>query len=302
MQQSLHRDLIHGSHVNAYEMDGLESIIKTGYTDDDDQACCQLDSILVDWLHDGLDGEVNDLGNIFDYLDEIVNDIEYRASQLGPIAETDMIILTSRFMATCLLDAYACYSTCGVTDIGDVTDQALRAQQRQARFDLNGGPLYDGATAVGFINLKSGRRLPIMVEDSLDVSRPVDEKYCTDLYILTRKVGSIDCLYGEYLDLREVENRAKKMSNNYSARADAAGRFLTKALEEAFCIRFAMGTSPELYLSMPWAQVRISNVCCARKRRPIVGDPFQPHYLPGGVDDGCYLYEAEAFPAFDAAQ
>lgn len=281
MQQSLRRALIHDSHLTPYEMNGLETIIKQGYLDDDSQPAPMLDSILVDWLNDTLDGDNNGFGNFFNYLDEVITEIEYRAQAIGPITETDMVLLTSRFMATCLLDAFACYTTCGVTDSNDVTDQALRAEQRKARLALNAGPLWDGASAVGFINLKSGRRLAIIVEDSLDISKSL-YGYSTDIYILTRRIGSLDVLYGEYLDLREYENRVKKYSPAFTARADAAGRFVSKAKEDNWCTTLMMGMSPELYLSAPWAQVRISNVACAKQRRPVSGDPFQPDYLPGG--------------------
>jgi len=162
LQMDMRRDIIHGSHSNAYQMEGLESLIKTGYTNDDGTTCPQVDSILVNWAHDDLDGDGNGYGNFFNYLDEVVTEIEFRASAIGGIAENDMVLLTSRFMATCLLDAYSCYTICGVTSDNDVSDQALRAQILQYRLSLNGGPLYDGAAAVGFIRLKSGRRIPIL--------------------------------------------------------------------------------------------------------------------------------------------
>lgn len=256
IQQDLRNGIVHGSHSNAFEMNGLESIIKTGYADDDGTLCPMADSILVNWDKDNLAGEENDLGNFFDYLDEVVTEVEYRASKLGGISETDMILLTSRFMATCLLDAYACYTTCGVTTWEDfhggldISEQALRAQQRAARIALNGGPLYDGAAAVGYLNLKSGRRLPIMVDDTLNISRPVSE-YCTDIYMLTRRIGNFDVLYGEYLDMSEFESRVKKQMPSFSARADAAGRFVFKGNERHFCVELEVGTSPELYLSAP---------------------------------------------------
>lgn len=281
LQQDIRRALVHGSHLNAYEMEGLEGLIKTGYTNDNGTTCPQIDSAVIDW-NDDLDGEVNGYGNFFNYLDELVTEIEYRASAIGTIAETDMILLTSRFMATCLLDAYACYTTCGVTDSNDATDQALRAQQRQLRMSLNGGPLYDGSAAVGYINLKSGRRLPIMVDDALDITKPVSD-YCTDIYLLTRRVGSIDVLYGEYLDMREYENRVRAQMPAFTARADSAGRFVTKGKEDNWCVQLIMGTSPEIYLAAPWAQARIQDVCCARMRQPLTGDPFQPNYMPGGA-------------------
>jgi len=285
LKMDLIHDLVHGSHTNAWEMNGLESIIKTGYTDEDDTPCSAVDSQLIEWAHDDLDGEDNGFGNFFNYLDELVTEIEWRASGIGTISETDMILLTSRFMATCLLDAYACYTTCGVTNTVDVTDQALRAQQRQARMALNAGPLYDGAAAVGYILLKSGRRLPIIVDDAIEFNKP-NANWCTDIYLLSRRVGSIDVLYGEYLDMRVFENRVKAQfpAGTFSARADAAGRFVSKGKEDNWCVQMMMGTSPEIYIAAPWAQARISNVCCGRNRQPVAGDPFMQNgiYLPGG--------------------
>ena len=282
VQQMIRRAIIHGSHDNPYEMDGLESLIKTGYLNDNQLACPQIDAILVDWANDDLDGAANGLGNFFDYLDEVVTEIEWRASAIGTIAEVDMALLTSRFMATCLLDGYACYTTCGVTAAGDITDQALRAQQRALRRELNGGPLYDGATAVGYIHLKSGRRLPIIVDDAFDISK-FGATYCTDIYLLTRQIGAQSVLYGEYLDLRTYENRVRAQMPDFRVRADAAGRFAFKGKEDNWCIELILGTSPEIYLSAPWAQVRFQDVCCARNRQPLTGDPYQADYMPGGA-------------------
>jgi len=290
--QQIRRAQIHGNHANANEMNGLESLIRAGYENDDGVACPFIDSSIVDWGHDDLDGDGNGFGNFFNYLDEWVTEVEYRAQGIGTIAEVDMVLLTSRFMATCLLDAYACYTTCGVNSLNDVTDQALRAQQRASRMALNGGPLYDGTRAVGYLNLKSGRRLPIIVEDVLDITRPAD-MFCTDVYVLVRRIGSIDVLYGEYLDLRIYEARVKKQFPQFGVRTDVAGRFAIKGKEDNFCLSIEMGTSPEIYLSAPWAQLRIQDVCCGRERKPIVGDPFQPQYLPGSplhkatMEPGC---------------
>jgi hypothetical protein len=274
LQQGIRRDLIHGNHANANEMNGLEQLIVTGYTDANSELCPMVDSILVDWASDDLDGDVNGLGNFFDYLDEVITEIEWRASAMGTIGEQDMAIVTSRFMATCLLDAFACYTTCGVTSTGDITDQALRANQRAARRELNGGPLYDGRNAVGYIHLKRS-----------------GDNYCTDVYILSRKVGSIDVLYGEYLDLRVWESRVRKHDKDFRGRSDQGGRFAMKGKEDNFCTQLIIGTSPEIYLAAPWAQVRFSDVCCARERQPLTGDPFQKDYMPGGSN----LYPAGSY-------
>ena len=282
LNQGIRRDQIHGNHANTREMDGLEQLVATGYTDDNGHPCPRVDSILVNWAGDDLDGVTNTFGNFFDYLDEVVTEIEYRANAMGTIPETDMVLVTSRFMATCLLDAYACYTTCGVTTLSDVTEQSLRAQQRAERRSLNGGPLYDGASAVGYLHLKSGRRLPIIVEDAMDISKSNTGDFQTDIYLLTRKVGSIDVLYGEYLDLRVAENRLRAHDPDVRMRADVGGRFMLKGKEDNFCHQLIMGTSPEIYIAAPWAQVRFQDVACTRQRTPLTGDPFQPVYFPGG--------------------
>lgn len=284
INQSIKHDIIHGSHANPWEMNGLENLIKTGYTDDENIPTPIVDSILLDWEDDDLDGAVNGYGNFFNVLDEIVTEIEFRASAIGTIAENDMALLTSRFTGVALLDAFACYTTCGVTTQNDITDQALRADQRKARRDLNGGPLYDGRTAIGYIHLKSGRRLPILVEDSMLISEVDTNIWSSDIYLLTRTIGSQDVLYGEYLDMRIWENRIRRHMEGFTGRSDEGGRFALKSKEDNFCVQAIVGTSPELYLAAPWAQVRISGVATQRVRTPLVGSPFQRTFMPGGAN------------------
>lgn len=292
LEMSIRRDIIHGSHANAREMNGLERLVKMGHIDDEGHACTSVDSILVDWASDDLDGTDNGLGNFFEYLDEVITEIEWRASSIGTIDENDMVLFVPRFMATALLDSFACYTTCGVTNSNGITDQALRAQQRAERRALNGGPLYDGRVAVGYLHLKSGRRLPIIVEDNINIGyNATDSTYCSDMYILTRRIGAQDVLYGEYLDLRTWENRIKAHMSDFRGKSDEAGRFGVKSKEDNFCVQAIIGTSPEIYLSAPWAQVRISDVCTSRGRKPLTGDPFQTQYLPEQNLYPAYVYD-----------
>lgn len=282
LKQDIAWDIVHGSHLNPYEMNGLESMIRTGYTDNSGNNCPMVDSWLVNWENDDLDGTINGWGNFFDFLHELVNQIEYRSQRQGDIADTDMILFTSRFMADCILDAFACYSVCGVTSTTDISDQALRPQVLLYRKSLNGGPLYDGRRAVGYISLKNGRRLPIMVDDAFDITKP-GANYCSDVYLLTRRIGNRDVFYGTYLDLTKYQNLMRKFNQYTGVRVENAGRFAFKSKEDNWCAMAMVGTSPELYLSAPWAQVRIMDVCCERKLEPVVGTPFQPEYTPGGA-------------------
>lgn len=290
LNQAINYGIIHGSHINPHEMNGLESIIRAGYTDRDGQPCPAVDSILVDWGNDDLDGEVNGFGNFFDYLDEVVDEIEYRAQNMGGIREQDMIILTSRHMGKALLNKFACYSVCGVTDTNDSTDQAMRAELNRYRQSLNGGPLYDGTQAIGYISLKGGRRIPIIVHDTLTVGQG-SGKYCSDIYLLTRRIGNADVMYGEYMDLRVAVSAVARRMPMINWATDPIGRFIQSVKYDNFCSQLLVGTSPEIYIAAPWAQARFYDVCAEKKRQPIVGDPYQPtfHYTKGA------MYPAQAF-------
>jgi hypothetical protein len=290
LQQDVSYDAVHGNHANAWEMNGLEAVVRQGYEDNNGNYCPMVDSWLIDWQNDDLDGAVNQWGNFFDFLHELVGQIEYRASGLGRIQERDMVLFMPRFLADCLLDSFTCYSVCGVTDSGDITDQALRGQILQYRQSLNGGPLWDGRSAVGYIRLKSGRRLPIMVDDTFDISKP-NANYCADVYLLTRRIGNRDVFYGEYLDLATYANLMRKFNSTTGIRVEKGGRFSFKGKEDNWCGVAMVGMSPELYLSAPWAQARIQDVCCSRQLKPITFDPFQPDYLPGGAP----LYSAGSY-------
>ncbi len=288
LKQDLAWDVVHGSHLNAWEMNGLESVIRTGYLDNNGNSCPYVDAWLIDWQHDNLQGAVNGWGTFFDFLHELTNQVEYRAQSIGDIADTDMVLFTSRFMADCLLDAFACYSVCGFTSTTDITDQALRAQTLAYRQTLNGGPLYDGTRAVGFLRLKNGRRLPILVDDSFTITRPAAD-FCTDVYLLTRQIGGTPVFYGEYLDLTDYKNAIDKFGPDTEIRVEQGGRFAFRGKMDNWCGVAMVGTSPELYLSAPWAQARIMNVCCDRVLTPVVGTPHQQDYLPGGEG---HLYPA----------
>lgn len=276
LAQAVNYGLVHGSHVNSYEMNGLESLIKGGYTDKDGQACPAVDSILVNWGNDDLDGAVNGFGNWFDYLDEIIDEIEYRAQHMGGIAEVDMAIWTQRFMAKAILNKFACYNVCGALTY-DGSDPAFRRDILAYRQSLNGGPLFDGRNAVGFITVKGGRRIPIMVHDTFTIGQS-GTNYCADIYLLTRRIGNGDVLYGQYMDFRIAARAYARQMRRMKIHSDAAGRFLMTHFEETFCTQLVMATSPEYYLSAPWAQVRFYNVCADKARRPITGDPYQTTY------------------------
>jgi len=291
--QDINWDVVHGSHLNAFEMNGLESIVRRGYADNNGTPCPLADSWLIDWGYDDLDGLVNGWGNFFDFLHELVLQVEQRAQPIGRIANTDMILFCQRYMADCILNAYACYSVCGVTTLNDSTDQAIRAQVNEYRRSLNSGPIYDGQSVVGTVRLKNGRALSIMVDDAFSISNVGNNNFCSDIYLLTRKIGNRDVLYGEYLDLRKYAAAMMKYAGQIasSISTDSAGRFSFRGKLDNWCGQAMAGISPEIYLSAPWAQARIMNVCCQRLFTPVVGTPFQPDYLPGGKP----LYEAESW-------
>lgn len=289
LSQAVNNAIVHGSHDNEHEMNGLEAIIRTGYVDKDNQPTPAVDSEVIDWNNDDLDGAVNGFGNWFDYLDELVDEIEYKAQNMGGIRETDMCLLTSRFVGKEILNKFACYSVCGALDY-DGSDPAFRAELNNYRRSLNGGPLYDGSQAIGYIQVKGGRRIPIIVHDTLTIGQS-GTSYCSDIYLLTRRIGNGVVFTGEYMNLRIAENAYRQRGFMTTFVTDPVGRFLQSIKQDNFCAQLILGTSPEFYLAAPWAQARFEDVCVAKKRRPITGDPYQStfHFTEGA------MYPAQAW-------
>lgn len=165
------RMLITGNKSTAGQFDGLQRLIKTGYTNSDGTRCELMDSIVVNWNNNGVAGgngitlngaAVSNTASLVDMLLYIHQTIKARiaaspslsAQQMRP---GDRAIVMPTSMIRCLLDSFTCWSVCAGAQYREVNLNTYEA--RNFRNNLNGGQF-----GFGHINL-DGDDIPLIGYD-----------------------------------------------------------------------------------------------------------------------------------------
>ncbi len=274
--------LVAGSAVTAGQFNGLENIVVEGYTDyRTGTPCTQVDSIVIDWNN-------QTVANLPATIAEIITRILYRARGLGGIRPEDIVISLPAFMRDCLAAEYAC-GDIPCTDESaalPVVRDAVGVRELRNRY-MTGGAYGDGFVPV------NGRPISFLVNDWIPFqSCPGGgaNSFVTDIYILVRRVGPIEVLRGEYQDLRPSAAELARRFGAGSFQITDGGKFLVYSRLDETCFQTCLLVVPGLYCSAPWAQARISNVCCTvNQLAPLSPDVTTDYFL--NVGD---LYEAVA--------
>lgn len=160
--------LINGNKSTAGQFDGLQRLVKTGYTNSDASRCELMDSIVVNWNSNPVAGGtgVTVNGNAVAATASLIDGLLWTHRQVKhriaaspelsaqPRRVGDTIILLPGHLTTCILDAYTCWSVCPGGEFRPVDLQTYEA--RNFRDRLNGG-LY----GFGQITL-DGDTIPLM--------------------------------------------------------------------------------------------------------------------------------------------
>ena len=129
--QDLKPMIVDGNKATAGQFSGLELLVKTGYTDSDGSLCPAMDSIVIDFNDNDLDGgngitwNGEAVGTTYGYIDLLhtaFRRIRHRIRMAPALAAQrmrvgDMILLLPEDFAGCVLDTFNCWSFCG----GDYT-------------------------------------------------------------------------------------------------------------------------------------------------------------------------------------
>lgn len=265
--------VVTGAATTPGQFNGLESIIKQGYD------CCFLDSIVIDWNGNDMDGgsgatwnggAIPTAATFVDLLMALVRRIRTRTRQVPTLAgrnyaEGDMILVMPSAFISCLLDAYTCWSVCA-------NDFSLMQSfdARRFRDALNGGMFGAGQITI------EGVTIPIMPFDF----GLINGLSTFDAYLLTRGVGSRRWLYGQYNNMNLV---AAKMAGEFMS--IDGGRILTWNVEDHTCEERVAEMQPRLVLEAPWAQVRIADISCDAIGGPLSTDPWSEYFPYDCVND-----------------
>lgn len=273
VKQDLKRLVITGNSANANEFSGLETLVNTGYRNaTDGRRCTAMDSIVVDWNNNPMTTALNGTHTLVDYLVDIVRRVRMRASwaNLGAIAQGDMILMMPSYLRDCLLDAFTCWSVCPGQQYSEASLSTFEA--RTFRNTLNGGQFGMGQIFVDNIPV------PIITYDwqSLSQSAPY---FIGDIYVLTRRIGNVPVLWGQYIDMTSPAARFQEEAGFTHYRATDGGKFLVYWKTDNECVQNTVVMRPNVYLSAPWACARIQNVACQRPLEPISPDPTSSYYV-----------------------
>jgi len=124
--QDFKRMVIDGNSATPGQFDGLETLVKTGYTDSTGKNCNSMDSIVIDWNANSMNGGAGitwngaAVGAGYDFVDVLlavlrrIMDRIALAPQLASqsMSVGDIIFVAPSHVIRCLLDAYTCWSVC----------------------------------------------------------------------------------------------------------------------------------------------------------------------------------------------
>lgn len=277
IMQDLKRYIITGNAATAGLFDGLGQLVKTGYVDPQGRRCESMDSIIIDWNGNGMDGgagitwngqPVAPTFNFVDVLIAVIRRIIQRISwapalAAQPLSPGDIIILMPTMFTRCLLDYYTCWSVCKSSEEMTVFLNSLEG--RRFRDGLNGGMFGAGQITVdGFV-------IPLIAYDWGLMQGPTT----ADIYVLTGRVGNLRTLNGQLLDMRGAA--AGYPEAGYAA--TDGGRLLTWVESDGTCVRQFVEMGPRLLNWAPWAQARFEDVVCTQPGGHISPDPCESSFF-----------------------
>jgi len=276
--QDLRRMVVTGNAATAGQFSGLENLVVNNYTNSAGRRCALMDSIVVDWNHNGMAGGAgitwngNAIAATFNFVDvllDIWRRIRQRigysptlASQLG--AGLDAVLLMPSFLTRCLLDHYTCWSVCTGSQYNEVAIQSYEA--RTFRNSLLGGRFGDGQITL------DGFTIPLLGYDWELIQGP----HCGDIYLLVGAVGNVKTLHGEYLNMNSVP--AAYPEADYSV--SDGGRFLRWVQRDHTCVQQIAEIRPRILSWAPWTNVRFQDVCCDTPTGPLSPDPCDTSFFP----------------------
>lgn len=257
----LKRMIVDGNAVTPGQFSGLEVLVDDTYHSSNGVRCHSLDANVIDWNANDMAGgagitwngapQPTDAGFI-NFLYAAIRLNIQRIKWSGSLASQNLEVGDIAFVAPsrliqCVLDAYTCFRVC---EGGLYNETNLNSYEaRIFRDKLNGG-LY-GAGSI-FVD---GIEVPMIAYDwGLLKSDTLN-----DAYLLTRKVGGVRTLSGQYNDMR-VPLQAGKFRGYYDS--TDGGRTLTWVDFDGTCDQRFVEIQPRILMPAPYLQTRFMDVRC----------------------------------------
>lgn len=291
MLQDLKLMLINGDAATPGQFDGLEQLVKTGYTDFKGVRSSLMDSIVIDWANNPLSGgagmtwtdgrgtrNIGATASFTDVLRSIVRILKVRIKNSGlgvmNLQLGDMILVTTSEMAESILDQFTCWSVCEGGQYNEANLNVLEA--RRFRESLMGGTFTANGTTIqaeGVISV-NGVSIPLVSYDW-----GLQTGSFSDVYLLTGSVGGRKTLQGQFNDFRSIPVRYADAFKYFST---DGGKVLGYFENDHTCVQQVAEMQPRLVAWAPWCLVRITDILAGTPGGSISNDVMSTSYFYGG--------------------
>ena len=273
-----------GNNATPGQFDGLEQLVATGYTDFRGRRCSLMDSIVINWNSNDMNGGAGitwtdgrgsrAVGAAYSFIDVLLSAyrrVRQRIGWSGALAAQrlmvgDMILLATTPMVECILDAYTCWRVCPGVQYNEANLNSLEA--REFRNSLLGGMFGDGRIYL------DGFEVPLLAYDWGLQKGPTR----SDVYLLTGNLGNIKLLMGQHNDMSNVGADIPELADIYGS--SDGGRFLHWQNTDQTCVEQVMEFQPRIIAWAPWSNVRFQNVVCGTPGGFVSPDPFETSFFP----------------------
>jgi len=285
LKMAFERMLIVGNHTaNPLDWDGLMVLINQPITDARNGRRCEGEEpYIYDWNNAAASS------NICNILNDIVRRIRRRARALGGAARGDMVLVMTSLMRDALIDWVSCgCGPCVGAQYNEVNIDPLRSRDERGRL------MQDSTYGMGMIEV-DGIPIDIITNDWIPQTS-LAPYFCSDIFVLTRRVGVMQTLYMEHQDF------AKTLSGTTipveqlvgGARVTDGGRFLTWSNNVNECFNQTVLAKARFRMKAPWLLGRITNVCAPFNLPPETPEPCDEYFWaghpPANVADGTVSY------------
>ena len=262
-------NIVGNSQVNPMDWDGLQRIINTPLIDYRTGSRCQdAEPTIYDWASAAMSS------NICDIITAIVRRLRMRGRMLGGIQRGDMVLVMTSLMRDALIDFAGCgCGPCAGSQYNEVNVDPLAARQERARL-ANGGTYGMGMFEV------NGIPVDIVTNDWIPQTS-IAPRFCSDIYVLTRRAGGQQVFYMEHQDFATSLAGVDPTLLVQGARITDGGRFLVMSNNVNVCFNEQVYAKNRFRLRAPWLQGRITNVCAPFDLPPITPIPGDAYFFAG---------------------
>lgn len=261
--------------------DGLDRLIKTGYTDVvSGNACTAVDSMVVNFGAVNVTGTAAN-GTIVDYITDMFTGLSMNLFGNGmgydEASSSWAILMHPRAWRPVTRQWPCAYNTVGCSTLVNNNGQRLNidaATQREMQDEMYNGKYL----------MVDGARIPVLFSWGVPLATVAPDVYNTTFYIVPMRLNGEAVTFIEYFDVgNEFQNQMAGLTGVPNTRVINGGLYRVGKQESPFCILYKVAGKWRFRFDAPFAAGRIDNIQVTdrtRMRSPMTDGSY---YADGGA-------------------